>query len=62
MFLPREWVLLKLETLCWLLGFLFFFFSMRPFDVNPLTSVLSIIHFFRMLFISISCEYSVPSS
>lgn len=59
MFLPREWVLLKLETL--VIGFSFFF-SMRPFDVNPLTSVLSIIHFFRMLFISISCEYSVPSS
>lgn len=52
MFLPREWVLLKLEDSLLVIGFFFFFFfnAMRPFDVNPLTFDERLIdYFFRKL-------------
>lgn len=56
MFLPREWVLLKLEDSLLVIGFFFFFFNaMRPFDVNPLTFDERLIDYFfrKLLFLDI---------
>lgn len=55
MFLPREWVLLKLEDSLLVIGFFFFFNAMRPFDVNPLTFDERLIDYFfrKLLFLDI---------